>query len=614
MRSLLLLSCLLVSWIVPSPAQSNVYVPTEADMDNQTERIIDFHADIYIKMDGKISVTEYITVYVDNKDILRGIIRNIPVSRLDSKGKIRQLPIEVISLKRNGQSSGYSLRSIYPDRNFKERLIYAGSSETILEKGIHQYELVYETSCNVGNNMRGHITFFDEYAELYWNVMGGDGIYSFERTSATVYLPGVDAIQWSCYTGVPGSTEQAYVCDGNESAPTFRVSRALNPDEGFSVAVAFPRDVIDIPIEFDILWEDNINRIKGVIYIFILFIIMFIMWLIFCQGARVPAIIPQFSAPNGWSAEKVSYLYKHGFGKKTFTVAILQMAVRKAIGIESRKLFKGDNTYVLTNNCIKTHDDNGQIIKRQPLSNEQQTIFAKLFSFTSFGSNEDRNKRIELSKLNEIRLTDARNSLCKSISELIPVERLYTVKYRCNLTALIFALLFCVMFVGSYNLDVDDISSLFIVPIILLTMMFVFILKVRSLTPFGAKVKAELEGLKMYIGKAEKRWLNVMMPPEKTPEHFEEMLPYAFALGVENKWCDKFHDVLKRCDYKPSWYSDSDLDMSNISYTISHSVIRSVSSSVASSSSYKAPSLSSSSSSSSSSSYDQFSNWFVSLS
>ena len=87
----MLLSCLLISWVVPvsSPAQSNIYIPTEADLNNKTERIIDFHADIYIKPDGKISVTEYITVYIDNKDILRGIIRNIPVSRLDSKGKIR---------------------------------------------------------------------------------------------------------------------------------------------------------------------------------------------------------------------------------------------------------------------------------------------------------------------------------------------------------------------------------------------------------------------------------------------------------------------------------------------------------------------------------------------
>ena len=603
MRNLLLLICLLISWVVPlsSPAQSNIYIPSEADLDNKTERIIDFHADINIKTDGKISVTEYITVYVDNKDILRGVIRNIPESRTDSKGKIRQLPVEVISLKRNDQSSEYSLRSAYVGKNLEEQLIYTGSSETILEKGVHQYELVYETSSNVGNNMRGHVTFFDEYAELFWNVMGGESVYEFERASATVHLPGgVAAIQWSCYTGVPGSTEQAYECDGNISMPTFRVSRALKPGEGFSVAVAFPRDVIAVPTEFEIRLEDNINRINGVMYIVILFIIMFIMWLAFGRGARVPTIIPQFSAPNGWSAEKVSYLYNQRFVKKTFTVAILQMAVRNAIGIECGNLYKGDNTYFLTNNSLKTHDDNGQIIKKKPLSNEQQSIFAKLFSYISFGSKEEKGKKIELGKHNEIILTEARNSLEESIKKIIPIERLYTVKFVCNKIVLVIIIIFYLLYAGNYNFDVDEFSSFFLMPIILLAMLIIFVYKMRRLTPFGAKVKAELEGLKMYIGKAEKRRLNVMTPPKKTPEHFEEMLPYAVALGVENKWCDKFHDVLKRCDYKPSWYSDSDLDMSNISHTISHRVIRSVNSSVVSSSSYKKPVSFSSSSSSSS--------------
>lgn len=62
---------------------------------------------------------------------------------------------------------------------------------------------------------------------------------------------------------------------------------------------------------------------------------------------------------------------------------------------------------------------------------------------------------------------------------------------------------------------------------------------------------------------AEKHRLNLLNPPERTPEHFEAMLPYAMALDVENDWNAQFADVLERAAMdpaagarvSPSWYS-----------------------------------------------------------
>jgi uncharacterized membrane protein len=51
-------------------------------------------------------------------------------------------------------------------------------------------------------------------------------------------------------------------------------------------------------------------------------------------------------------------------------------------------------------------------------------------------------------------------------------------------------------------------------------------------------------------------------PPDRTPEHFEALLPYAVALGVETDWTRQFGDVLARAsaargetEYRPRWYS-----------------------------------------------------------
>lgn len=56
--------------------------------------------------------------------------------------------------------------------------------------------------------------------------------------------------------------------------------------------------------------------------------------------------------------------------------------------------------------------------------------------------------------------------------------------------------------------------------------------------------------------------LNLLNPPEQTPELFERFLPYALALDVEQAWAEKFSAVLARAGeegrpYQPAWYSGS---------------------------------------------------------
>ena len=63
----------------------------------------------------------------------------------------------------------------------------------------------------------------------------------------------------------------------------------------------------------------------------------------------------------------------------------------------------------------------------------------------------------------------------------------------------------------------------------------------------------------MNLSVAEKERLNLLNPPERTPELFEEFLPYAIALGVENKWGDQFTSIFSKFNhedgqYYPKWY------------------------------------------------------------
>ena len=77
-----------------------------------------------------------------------------------------------------------------------------------------------------------------------------------------------------------------------------------------------------------------------------------------------------------------------------------------------------------------------------------------------------------------------------------------------------------------------------------LHVLFYHLLKAPTLT--GRKVMDQIEGFKMYLSVAEKDRLNLLNPPEKTPELFEKYLPYALALDVENEWSEQFAEILAR--------------------------------------------------------------------
>src|SRR4029077_13113687 len=85
---------------------------------------------------------------------------------------------------------------------------------------------------------------------------------------------------------------------------------------------------------------------------------------------------------------------------------------------------------------------------------------------------------------------------------------------------------------------------------------------VRAYTVEGRKLADEIEGFKLFLTVTEKDRLAFHNPPEKTPELFERMLPFALALGVEHQWAQQFADVFAKLEnqginYAPIWYYGS---------------------------------------------------------
>jgi uncharacterized membrane protein YgcG len=74
-------------------------------------------------------------------------------------------------------------------------------------------------------------------------------------------------------------------------------------------------------------------------------------------------------------------------------------------------------------------------------------------------------------------------------------------------------------------------------------------------TQKGLATKEYILGLKDYLQIAEKYRLEFHNAPEKKPEVFEKLLPYAMVLGVEKAWAKEFEGIYVT---PPTWYKSSD--------------------------------------------------------
>jgi uncharacterized membrane protein len=91
-------------------------------------------------------------------------------------------------------------------------------------------------------------------------------------------------------------------------------------------------------------------------------------------------------------------------------------------------------------------------------------------------------------------------------------------------------------------------------------------------TKLGREKMDVVEGMKTYLMLAEKDRLNMNGAPQMSPGHYETLLPYAVALGVEKPWSDAFQSWMLTAvaagaiasHYSPHWYHGR-FDSDNIS-------------------------------------------------
>jgi uncharacterized membrane protein YgcG len=584
---------------------------------NDGERILNFHSDIVIDSTGRVEVTEHIKVYANGSSIKRGIVRNIPTYREDVNGKKVKVDIRVISVLRDGTSESYNELISNGDH-----VIRVGNKDHMLSPGEYEYVITYESY--------GHVGFFDDYDELYWNVTGNDWDFMIEAASATVTLPDEShPINTACYTGHRGSTNKDCTYSSDGDIVSFQSEYALSRGEGFTVAVSFPRDIVKRPpppSKAELLYEQYKKIGFMILSVLVIGLFYLVTWVRVGRDPKKQLVVPAFNPPNGWSPAVVRYIYKRKYDNKAFTASILSMAVKRSIVISKEKkkysLARTNNTKKLSREERNIYSSLFSRYATLTVSNKYHDTFSKAFRklrdylTTEWNIKEYFKKNIGYTVLAAILtvvciviyavITNSGGlfvflftSVFTVFGLVFVVAGLKTNSGCSKIFMIIFGLAFSVppLIAGLSSIVIADLfSGIFV--ILLLTGFFLYMYLIKAPTQLGAQAQADLEGFRMYLKAAEEDRLNLLMPPELTPELFEAMLPYAVALDVENEWSEKFDEVLAKYNYSPEWYSGN---LNNFTYaTFAGSLSSSFTSSFASA---KVDPSSSSSSSSGSSSW-----------
>lgn len=563
------------------------------------ERILDYHADITVDADAGVEVRETIRVQAEGQEIRHGIYRDFPTRYRDGHGMRVRVGFEPLALTRDGAPEPW--RS---ERKSNGVRVYFGSSEALLPAGEHEYVFRFRTTRQLG--------FFADHDELYWNVTGNGWEFPIDHASARVTLPGAIPpadLALEAYTGPAGAKGTAWTARAEApSQAGFATTAPLAPREGLTIVVGFPQGVVKAPDRRQKLrWLVDDNAGLGT---FLAGLLVVLGWYLvqWWRVGRDPApgtIIPRYEPPAGTTPSALRYVERMGWDARCAAADLVDAAVRGVIRIAEE-----DGSYRIE-----------RVGEGELPPAEAQLVKGLLHGARRFTLEQGEHKRIATAmKAHKAGLRSAwaghfnRNTIYVVIGALLSLLFVFVGGVAAGGFANSFGTAFILVWLSVWTVGVAALMassakawrevgrarggervalalaavfiSLFAVPFVLgellgIGMLFMlagaaavlallvfiatnalFLRLMKAPTREGRKLLDQIEGLRLYLGVAERDELRARGSPPLTAEEFHRMLPWALALGVERNWSDRFAAVVGAAGAEAAvaaagWYAGS---------------------------------------------------------
>lgn len=550
------------------------------------ERILQYDVVVQVREDASFLVTERIRVNVEGRKIRRGITRSYPVRQRLADGTLRHYGFTMLSARLDGEEVPFHIHleslSLFAG-------VAVGRSDRLVPHGEHVYELRYTTD--------NHVRFFENHAEIYYNGIGFENAFPVEEASFRLELPGNAApTRVTAFTGKRGETGRDFRLE-NGSVTS---SRTLMPGEGMTVVFAFDKNLVSLPPQSWANWagEHRTLLLAAILGMLILYYLM--LGHILKKSQRRHTVIPIFSPPKGMSPGFMASLRQMRFSALMLQADIMWLAVNGYL----RMNMKDKKNVILEAVRIGRPARSGWILSCCDV------LFSMFFPFSV--------DRLDLSDgSGRAALGNAYDRLQNYYGSW---RRWTKHSFLGGLGAVLFGgMIIAVMpFVSSPASELGGISEFFFFFTFLLFLMGLFLFALYKVwvmrkgwkrlalsvaflalevgcmhilstcvepvdyifvavyavglgiawvwsthflcvrTKRGAKEYAQVQGLEMYIRTAEKERLAKINAPEDTLEKYEEILPYALALGCADAWQKRFAPLLAEVEYRPDWCATPD--------------------------------------------------------
>jgi len=555
-------------WLLPVLAILLLFCPP---LLRAQERILDFHSEIGILPDATLEVEETIRVRAEGQLIRRGIYREFPTRYTSPLGVNYRMGFELIDAYRDGQpeetrveSRGNGLR------------IYLGRPEHFLPPGEYVYRIRYRTTRQIG--------FFDRHDELYWNVTGNDWSFPIDHASARVTLPAAvnaDALRLDGFTGFQGSTERFLTSRiEDERHVIFETTRPLQPREGLTLVVGWPKGLVTPPSRTEDFVADNRHNLVAVGTVLAVLVYYLLAWRRVGRDPEKGVIAPLYRPPEKLSPASMRYLTRMGYDTGSFSAALVNLAVKGKLSIDqSGKRFVIERL---------DHD-------RRDLAPGEQALMDALFSAGDrvelvpenhrlLKKAQSRHRKRLEADYNRVMFNTNRKYLTPGI--LMSVGGLALALILVPYSGMLAPTIAIAVMLGSVLLLGFDLwrkwrrgkPLLKLLPLALMMAALLYFMKdmvlmliqqngppswpmvasllllvlinigffewIKAPTPGGRKLMDRIEGFRQYLSVAEADDLLLRGEPEFTADRFQQYLPYAIALGVETAWSQRLQQAI----------------------------------------------------------------------
>jgi uncharacterized membrane protein YgcG len=557
------------------------------------EKITSYVSDIAIQPDSSLQVTETIDVHSEGDRIRHGIYRDFPTLYSGRNGGRVRVGFTFESAERDGQPEPAKTEPL--SNGVRIRI---GSADTEIEPGDHRYVIRYRTTRQIGR--------FGDFDELYWNATGLGWMFPIDVAEARIHLPSPATFgQRSAYTGAQGSTDNnAEVLSEAPGEIVFRTTWPLAPYEGLTVAVAFPKGVVGEPDQGTKLgwWlSDYGPPTVGLLGLLGVLTFYFFAWHKVGRDPRPGTIVPLFSPPDDLSPAGMRYVVEESADNRAFAAALVDMGVKGHVRISEEEggWLSGDTRIIerLSSSTPLAEEEEaalgqiastGEIVamkqenhsKFSSAKSELEAILKKKFEGRLFKRNYGWAAAGFGLFLASLWLSGASVAAASGLGDGMMIA----VAVGAAVTAALFMLLQRNMGTGGkclfgalgvifgfgalalgVPLFVEALDSGWWFPLLLPAIALPVVLSafwwISAPSVEGRQVLDNIAGFKQYLSITERERLDRMTPPEDTPQLFERYLPYAIALGVENRWADRFAPVLAAAAAQGqqgfAWYAGS---------------------------------------------------------